>query len=640
MSKNPITVSFMKASMHFFTHLKYILIALFILTVKSAAAVNDKDSVEWVHEWYHEVDSLKLLLNDQSLTEKQKLKLYQAISDKYHTVELDSAIAYGIKSIALAEKLNEPESLMKSYVSLGIYHSFKGDYDEAFACYERSRILSAKYGNKEVEAFTLSSTAFTYAKQGKHNMAIDYYLKYLKLSESEGWTVNCIRALANLGEINRRLGNTETSIEYLKQAEEKLNPAERWWMPQILNEYAFNYLDKGDYNEALRYALKADSVNVAEGTVNRCSTKRLLASIYLKLNDFDRALQYAKESYEQADILKDVSLYVNAGTILSDVYLAQKRYREAEAEALNVWQIDSTNIDEGRAVAKNIAMANIYMGNKERADYFLEKYSEMNRQYSEKSFQTTVSDMTVKYETEKKEARIVSLEKEQYLYVWLGITGILLASALAIVLMQSKRNERKERQLIAAKAVQDGEMGERARIAEDLHDRLGGSLAAVKIGLRSSEDLQIIGNKLDVCMKELREITQNLMPRSLRTFGMKKALEDFTTDFLNVHFHFFGEEKRIPNHLEYVVYCCSRELVNNALNHSGATSINLQLVQSENHVSVTVQDDGCGFDAKAVAKGNGLENIRNRIASCKGKFDIFSSPDKGTETTIELKIEN
>jgi signal transduction histidine kinase len=81
-------------------------------------------------------------------------------------------------------------------------------------------------------------------------------------------------------------------------------------------------------------------------------------------------------------------------------------------------------------------------------------------------------------------------------------------------------------------------------------------------------------------------------------------------------------------------------LVNNALKHSGATTINLQLVQSKKHVSLTVQDDGCGFDDKTVEKGYGLENIHNRVASCRGKLDITSSPGKGTETVIEMKAES
>jgi signal transduction histidine kinase len=265
---------------------------------------------------------------------------------------------------------------------------------------------------------------------------------------------------------------------------------------------------------------------------------------------------------------------------------------------------------------------------------------EINKERINKDFQYQMVDLQTKYETEKKEMRIASLEKERQLYVWLGVSGIVLALLLGFVLYLTIRNARKKRQLISSEAIQKGEIGERSRIAKDLHDRLGGSLSAMKIGLQNSESLHDINSKLDVCMKELREIMNNVMPISLQKHGLKGVLEDFSVEFANVHFHFFGEAMRININQEYAMYCCARELVNNALKHSGAATINLQLVQSKKHVSLTVQDDGCGFDEKTVEKGYGLENIRNRVASCRGKLDITSSTGKGTETVIEMKAES
>jgi signal transduction histidine kinase len=129
------------------------------------------------------------------------------------------------------------------------------------------------------------------------------------------------------------------------------------------------------------------------------------------------------------------------------------------------------------------------------------------------------------------------------------------------------------------------------------------------------------------------------MPVSLK-FGLKVALEDFATQFPNVRFHFFGEEKRINERIEYVVYCCANELINNAVKHSGAQNINVQLIQEEKYVTLTVSDDGRGFDKKAVKKGLGLKSIQDRVASCNGKIDTATSPGMGTETTIELRIES
>ena len=589
------------------------------------------------------IDSLKQLLEVKPLSEKREMELCHYLAGAYHTFNHDSSAFYAHKSLPIALKLKADETLLDIYSNLGVTHTFASHYDSAFIYFDRMKELAIARKDIWYEAKAITMFGFTYAKQGKYHTSIEYYLKVLSIIEKEGWTNRHVGALVNLSEINRRLGNTEIAIFFLKQAEEKcynLGMDFVWHMPHICNEYAFNYLNRGDMDSVFYYASKADSINYPGHTVNGCYTNGLLATVYLQRDDTDRALQYARKSLAYADELQDKNLYAYAGKILSDIYMAQQRYPEAEAEALKVWEADSTFIDESRDVAKNIAMANVYMNRTERAAYFLTKYAELNEQYAEKSFQTTVSDLAVKYELDKKETRIATLEKERTMYILLGLSGVLLAVLLGIALLQAIKNARKERQLIASESLQKGEIGERMRIAKDLHDRLGGSLSALKIGLRNSECMQSISDKIDMCLEELREIMNNVMPVSLQRNGMKGALEDFCCKFPNLHFHFFGKIKRIEMNQEYAVYCCARELVNNALKHSGATNINMQLIQSRNHVSLTVQDNGSGFDVRTVEKGHGLENIHNRVSSCRGKLDITSSPGKGTETVIELQVDS
>ncbi|MCL1933702.1 MAG: ATP-binding protein [Candidatus Azobacteroides sp.] len=170
-----------------------------------------------------------------------------------------------------------------------------------------------------------------------------------------------------------------------------------------------------------------------------------------------------------------------------------------------------------------------------------------------------------------------------------------------------------------------------------MHDGINGMLSAVKFELDTEEHLNSIRDKLDECIETIRRTAHGMMPISLERFGMKIALEDHCRSLPNVHFHFFGESKRIDKKVETMVYYCAYELVNNSCKHSEAKNINVQLIQSEKHVSLIVHDDGCGFDKESVQRGAGLQNIRNRVAALKGKLDIDTSPGKGTETIIELK---
>jgi signal transduction histidine kinase len=143
---------------------------------------------------------------------------------------------------------------------------------------------------------------------------------------------------------------------------------------------------------------------------------------------------------------------------------------------------------------------------------------------------------------------------------------------------------------------------------------------------------------LDNSIEELRRVAHHLMPASLLRFGMKASLEDYCNSFPNVHFHYFGEDRRIPEKLEILVYRCVYELVNNAIKHSQASNINVQLVLHEDRVSLTVQDDGRGFDPATTGAGMGLENLRTRLAAFKGTMDITSAPGEGAETNIELLL--
>jgi len=657
-------------AMPFFTRLRYIFLLLLIFICGATVANNDPLYLQRERCTF---DSLKQELNTQILTEKQKMQHFLHIGYLSQNFDLDTSILYLTKGISLAKKLKDDEMLIEFYAILGINFCFKGDADTAFHYFNQLKELAIKHGKKDKELSATLLTGYAYAKQGNFHTALDFYLKGLKIYENEGWTKEhgYVSNLANISEINRRLGNTETAIYYLKKAEKVCNEQEIpiWNAAQVWNELAFNYLKQDSLDKALLYALKADVVEYWCGTVNRCYTKGLLATIHLKQNNLDHALQFAKEAYEQANTLKDISLYAYSGKILSDIYLAQKRYPEAEAEALKVLESCATYIDESLALIENIALANIYMGNTEKAAYYLKKYSEQNAQYVEKSFHTTVSDLAIKYETEKKELRIATLEKDKRFYTGLTISGVAILLLVILLLLVRQRiivQKRKlleqqheiakqqvkqleqEKQLIATQAALDGETAERSRLARDLHDGLGGMLSVVKLNLKDMKQFVIMDGSdverfgsalalLDDSIGELRRVAHHIMPESLMRCGLKIALEDFCNSIQHAHFQYIGNETRLDNRLEVLIYRAAHELINNAIKYAQATAINVQLLIDEGIISLTVQDNGIGFDPKTTHLGMGLENIKTRLAMYNGKMNIHSSSNSGTEICIEIE---
>jgi len=453
--------------------------------------------------------------------------------------------------------------------------------------------------------------------------------------------------LCNLAEINIMLNNTEQAIQYLDQASEfceLLNKSSDnkgqyvWRKTTVYNLYSMFYLEREDVDKALEYAIKADSMfDTSISIINRCNNYTLLAEIYLKKGDYELSLSYTDKAMEQADLLKNSSLYMQIYIVISDVYLAQKRYQEASEAAMRAWQIDSTDFDASRATAFNLVLSYACMGAHTQAEHYLNAYKTLSKEFSERSLHAAIADMTLKYETEKKEMRIADLEHQKNLYIAVSIIGILLAIAFMALLILRSRNIRKAQQLVIANSILDWEQKERKRFASDLHDGVSGMLAAVKMGLHDGCSLPEIRDNIDVCIETVRRLARGMTPVSLERFGLKAALEDYCSQFPIVHFHFFGVDLHIEKQKESVMYFSACELITNAIRHANATLINVQLVINEDRISLTVQDNGCGFDRNSCTNGNGLKNISERLSHLNGSvIDINSYSTEGTEITITV----
>jgi two-component system, NarL family, sensor kinase len=108
---------------------------------------------------------------------------------------------------------------------------------------------------------------------------------------------------------------------------------------------------------------------------------------------------------------------------------------------------------------------------------------------------------------------------------------------------------------------------------------------------------------------------------------------------LKVHFQSYNFDKRLDQTVEVTIYRIIQELINNTLKHAEATEVYVQLNQDDQHLTISVEDNGKGFDINKLnqTKGIGIQNIENRVAYLNGKIDIQSSEGKGTLTFIEIE---
>jgi signal transduction histidine kinase len=219
-------------------------------------------------------------------------------------------------------------------------------------------------------------------------------------------------------------------------------------------------------------------------------------------------------------------------------------------------------------------------------------------------------------------------------------------------IQQIKQSKRKK-QLIAMQALLEGETSERSRIARDLHDGLGGLLSVIKLNLndrgipnsQASENTDTSRHDdtmklIDQAVGELRRIAHHMMPESLLRYGLKTSIEDFCRTISCAHFQYYGSGERLNRQLEVMLYRCVFELVNNAVKYATATDIHVQLIIDNGLASLTVHDNGVGFDPLKDTIGSGLKIIRNIVSAFNGKIFIKSSPEDGAEISIEIENTN
>ncbi|MGI8807129.1 MAG: histidine kinase [Acidimicrobiales bacterium] len=216
-----------------------------------------------------------------------------------------------------------------------------------------------------------------------------------------------------------------------------------------------------------------------------------------------------------------------------------------------------------------------------------------------------------------------------------------LRSRLQTIGAQAEELRESSHRIVAA---QDGE---RHRLARDLHDGLQQQLVVLRMqvgmleeGGSSTHDdsLGRLGEQLDSVIEHLREVTQNLYPSILVDRGLAAALHSYIGRLpVSVRLTCVpGDFPRLPLELESAAYFLLGEAVTNALKHSGATAIELDLVLADGWLQVGVSDDGRGFEVEGRRRRGGLLHMDDRVRSFGGMLDITSAPGEGTRVVASF----
>ena len=585
--------------------MRTLLISLFLLFAGQAFAQPEFDN----RLSYDQIQTLlKEGISPRDLRKQAMAWYHWAYFDEEQTGIAEQAFQYLTRSADLFLEAGDTLAYYRVRSDLADHLSERKLWDEAIKIQQEALDYYQQTGNLHYETHLLAKLSIVYANKGDEKQAATLKRAFSARNRLLKDTILDITMAMDEVQRNAQIGRYSIAryeaSNALRLAEQTSRIDLIAWGQYSVGHYS--YLDR-NYKMALFFLKKAEKttprVNIAL-SYNIC---RRLWNTYEALDSIGLALEYA-----------------NRSAILGDSLLAQER--EASLHRLAIQydtqekraQIEKLVAEKGEAKAESkqqrigLATLGVALAAVLLALFFIV------RDYSHR---IKVSKVIATQTEEINRQKISALENN-----------------LKIETMQS---------MLA------GQESERQRVAQDLHDSVGGLLAAVKIQLETmtakkperaqDEDWKKIRGLLDETVSETRHIARNMQPSALLEFGLVTALRDLTNrvhgeGVPHITFQHFGEFAEIDREIALNCYRIIQELVQNSLKHAHASEIMVQITRTDNQLALLVEDDGTGFDTQNTRKGMGTDNVARRAQFLKGELSVQSAKGQGTSTLVTIPV--
>ncbi|MEY8848483.1 ATP-binding protein [Psychroserpens sp. XS_ASV72] len=440
--------------------------------------------------------------------------------------------------------------------------------------------------------------ASNYLNNDIGDKSLSYFKKIVELQKLRQDTLKIAQYQMNIGTVYYAvLNNPDSSLYYTKKAVPVLKKYEDFQtLAYNYNNQAQQYKDIGDYNQAIAYYLKADSIPLEKFEAKSKIIFYENMSEAFRLNeDYKNATLYLNKLIRLKDSINDTKQNIAISEI-------KEQYDNEKLRA------DNLVIEAKNKQTRNLliaALALLLFGG--------------------------ITAFLIQKNTRKKQ-KLAEQEKA------------LEAQKLATVL--------KEQELTAIDAMIEGQEKERQRIANDLHDDLGGLMATVKLHFNALKDknspelFDKTNSLIEEAYQKVRSVAHAKNSGVIAKQGLLKAVEQMAekvsvTSQLNISVFDHGLDDRLENSLELTIFRIIQELITNVIKHANASEINIHITNHQDTLNIMVEDDGIGFNPNQITKtkkGMGISSIDKRVEHLNGKMTIESERHKGTTIIIDIPI--
>lgn len=418
----------------------------------------------------------------------------------------------------------------------------------------------------------------------------------------------------------------------------------------------------------LNDTLRANNFLFNKGVVYVTTLKKYDSALYF----FKKTAPFYKKNRNQEYLSYNYNNQAQAYKGLGDYKQAIKFYHKADSIPLREFNLKTKKIFYSN-------MTDLYsrIGRYDTAFSYSQKLSKIKDSINETAQNVSMAAIKEQYDNERLRADNLEIESKrtQNRNIAFGLGGGLLGVALIGFLLykNTKRKQYiaeqqreieiqktekilKEQELTTIDAMIAGQEKERERLASELHDSVGATLAAAKMQfnhlktnkgkiVNEEELFNSTSSLLEDAYTEIRSMSHLKNSGVLAKNGLLPAVKKLAknasaTQKLSVEVQDFGLNERLDNSMEIAIFRIIQELVTNIIKHSGASEANISITKHVDSLSIIVEDNGRGFDTKKSygKNGMGLFNIERRVEHLEGSMEVDSTIGKGTSVLIDIPI--
>jgi len=597
--------------------------------------------------------------------------LYNLADLYYFHAEYKRAGAYYLEGLKLANTAHLVRELSTGYHDYSLVLRDMGDNKGSLRYNDSALAMYILLNDSERMAVIFTNIGNNYKNLDQMDTAIGYHLLSLNYYQRRNNFLGVARAYNNIGVIYLRMGNDAMALpQFEKMLALSMQAADSTFIAKAYENIGACYVNMHQDDKALIYLRKAFELQKQRN--NKRSMIIILTNIVTSLNNtkaYTEAIDVSKQAVSLSIETEDSVNLAYSYRGLAEAYFRVKNYKESE-----------------KCLSRALAIAN----RQNETDLFQEIYTMFDALYAEqgnykkayeyKTLATRLRDsvtsvernekiaaLQTKYEagrreTELAEARATNAHNELLLQRRNGllIISVIMAGMLGVVLVLVYRNARLQRARLKKEAdlslqiatveAHNRLQDEKLRISGELHDNIGSQLTFIHSSLSG-----VSAGGPQVVIEEMQKMTLNTMRELRRTVWLINKNEFQLGEFVLKVKEYAAQLHSVKPVIEVNttgdlgaallsataatnLFRIIQEAISNALKYAQCDLITVDINNRPGTLTITIRDNGEGFDINGQQNGFGLKNIAVRVKKMNGTFNIDTAKNKGTSIQVTMPL--